>query len=78
MVNGEENGNGHDQKGRSWEERPLDPGERKTFRLMRRDWEWYTTVLRLVKSMSLWGVAAAGTVWASREVIGKVLKALLQ
>jgi hypothetical protein len=45
---------------------------------MRRDWEWYTTVLRLVKSMSLWGVAAAGTVWASREVIGKVLKALLQ
>ena len=80
MADNGDNNNHHDNDGRStrWDERPLDPGDRRAFRSMRKDWEWYTTVLRLLKAVSLWGVGAAGAIWAGREVIGKILKALVQ
>jgi hypothetical protein len=73
------NNNGFkDDRRDAWEERPLDPGERRAFRQMRRDWEWYTTVTKLLKSVSLWAVGVAGAVWAGREAAAKLLKALLQ
>lgn len=62
----------------AWEERPLDPGERRVFRQMRKDWEWWNTVWGLVRRISLWALGVAGAIWTSREIIGKMLKAITQ
>ena len=57
-------------------ERDLDPEERRLFRQMILEWEFYKRAWALVRQIFYWAAGVAGAVYAIHEPLGKVLRAL--
>jgi len=61
-----------------YETRPLDPEETRRVRRLIKEWDRYAWLWRLIGRVSAWTGGVILFVWTSRDVLGRVFKAIFK